>query len=460
MSELDADEGVESEGLFDGEPYPDGVREAVLFGAEGEIHAEYPVGVISFEGDPTVFIQVISITVVQGRVLVAVPFSAWRRSISRRAVPQGSLSRAASFAVQATHVGDRKSEAEGMLVKMWVGYLSPALETSVRYPPDGEEVLTLHHPFQTEDGDSEYLPLAQALVTLADDRFAFASAASQESSQEARLIKLEGGIASLQESIRELVAVQSQGRREQPIPPTRTQPKASPTVSAGLGSRKALPGLDSAVVAAARQAGVPESHLAEMSRLAAQRKGPLQDAPGRQGRAPEKVDVLGEPVAEEFYDEAAVAEPQPNSTDAISNALIKLTTIVDHLATKKTKKSTLEDLLDDSGPNITEASSSSSSSRRNAAVIKALRKALVESPEDIFAVLYQAMQEDFGSRVGGPGESGSQQPTFRGWAEHRSRIPNIQGSVRVAWSISGALDCLVANRIDEAKARLGYYWPS
>ena len=53
-------------------------REAVLFGPTGEVISDYPVGILSLEeeGGPNL-IQVIAISVVQGRVLVAVP--AWHR---------------------------------------------------------------------------------------------------------------------------------------------------------------------------------------------------------------------------------------------------------------------------------------------------------------------------------------------------------------------------------------------
>ena len=103
----------------------------------------------------------------------------------------------------------------------------------------------------------------------------------------------------------------------------------------------------------------------------------------------------------------------------------------------------------------TPACTSSSLVRKNAAILKALRKALIEAPEDLFATIQKALVEDFGSRIGGPGEAGTQLPTFRGWVEHRSRIPNIPSSARMAWGISGALDSLVAGRPNEANTAYG-----
>ena len=63
------------------------------------------------------------------------------------------------------------------------------------------------------------------------------------------------------------------------------------------------------------------------------------------------------------------------------------------------------------------------------------------------------MLSDFGSAEAGPSEP-SRQGTFRGWAEHRPRIPNLSGTVRFVWGICGALDALKQERTSEAQARL------
>ena len=76
-----------------------------------------------------------------------------------------------------------------------------------------------------------------------------------------------------------------------------------------------------------------------------------------------------------------------------------------------------------------------------------------DCPEELYSVLEKNMLHDCGAPEIGPG-LGIMTATFRGWAEHRSRVPNIQGTVRTLWAICGALDALRQNRVAEAKARL------
>ena len=221
--------------------------------------------------------------------------------------------------------------------------------------------------------------------------------------------------------------------------------------------RGAYSGLDPAVVQSARQSGIPEAHLAELARLA-NRGQALSDLPG--GRVT-RVNVLGEPVEDEGALPLVEAEPDrpapEGENEGMVAALQKLTMIVDHLTVKQSKKNSLEDILEEGATSLgsSESSLQTGASRKNAAVLKALRKALVDSPEEIFKAIHQAMLDDFGSRSGMPGEGSGAQPTYRGWLEHRSRIPNIQGTVRVAWIAAAALDCLCQGRVPEAKARLG-----
>ena len=85
-------------------------------------------------------------------------------------------------------------------------------------------------------------------------------------------------------------------------------------------------------------------------------------------------------------------------------------------------------------------------------MLASLRKALKENPSELYRVMESRMLDDFGSAGTGPGEP-SRPGTFRGWAEHRSRIPNISGTVRLIWAVCGALDSLRAGRVPEAQAR-------
>lgn len=98
-------------------------------------------------------------------------------------------------------------------------------------------------------------------------------------------------------------------------------------------------------------------------------------------------------------------------------------------------------------------SHSVSSGKRHSAVIQSLKRALRDHPEEIYAVMEKRMLDDFGAAEESPGAP-TRSGTFRGWAEHRSRIPNIPATVRTVWGITGALDALRSNRVAEGKARL------
>ena len=85
-----------------------------------------------------------------------------------------------------------------------------------------------------------------------------------------------------------------------------------------------------------------------------------------------------------------------------------------------------------------------------------LRKTVKSAPEEVYRVLESGMLADFGAPEVAPGEP-LRAGTFRGWTEHRSRIPNLGPSVRAAWAVSGALDSLRLGKTAEAQARLALY---
>ncbi|OLQ11504.1 hypothetical protein AK812_SmicGene4650 [Symbiodinium microadriaticum] len=340
----------------------------------------------------------------------------------------------------------REQVVEDVQVKVWVGYLSGALESTVEFP-EGDQGPEVECAFVSEDDSTAYLPAAAALIAVADEKFAFASAVSQESQNEARLNKLEAGLLGLQTTLQDFIVAQQASRPK----PAKSSEGAQRLTHSQAARQDAYGGLDPTVVQSARTAGIPEAHLAEMARLTQTRSVTLGDLP-RRGR---QLDPLGEDLSEEEGEPKPHGSQRSEPTDTVAEALVKLTSIVDQLSGKK-KRNSLEEILDEApGPGAAESSSISSGSRRQAAVLKALRRALVESPAQIFGAIDKAMREDFGSRVGAPGEASHIHATYRGWVEHRSRIPNIQSSARVSWSAAGALDSLVEGKVDEAKARLG-----
>ena len=83
---------------------------------------------------------------------------------------------------------------------------------------------------------------------------------------------------------------------------------------------------------------------------------------------------------------------------------------------------------------------------------RALRTALLESPEEIYGVIERLMLEDLTSRTLAPGMP-RPELSARAWLETRSRLQNFNAAVRHAWGTAGILDELIQNRPQEARAR-------
>ena len=111
-------------------------------------------------------------------------------------------------------------------------------------------------------------------------------------------------------------------------------------------------------------------------------------------------------------------------------------------------KKSLEDLLEEAGG----VAVGSDGARTR--VPKALQKTLKENYQEIYNSVERLMKEDLGSQTEGPGLPQSS-GTFRGWVEHRSRIPAIPTNCRLAWILAGALHTLNQGDIPGAKATLG-----
>ncbi|CAE7944223.1 unnamed protein product [Symbiodinium sp. KB8] len=166
-------------------------------------------------------------------------------------------------------------------------------------------------------------------------------------------------------------------------------------------------------VQAARAAGISEEHLGAMSRLLQKRPGKTENED-----VEEAVGLAAEP-GQEGDPVAGTGGGQ----DVVAQALVKLAGIVDALAQGKSRK-------------------------------KALQKTLKENYQEIYNSVERLMKEDLGSQTEGPGLPQSS-GTFRGWVEHRSRIPAIPTNCRLAWILAGALHTLNQGDIPGAKATLG-----
>ena len=124
------------------------------------------------------------------------------------------------------------------------------------------------------------LPYGKALVEVANEHFGFVTAESemaptpavvQVAPMEDRMKKLEDSLEAIRGSLAELAGEPRGGCRAVPLPAKKPKKKEK---AAG-----AVAGMDPTTVQAARQAGIPESHLEEMSKILRSRPQKLEDVP-------------------------------------------------------------------------------------------------------------------------------------------------------------------------------------
>ncbi|CAE7428465.1 unnamed protein product, partial [Symbiodinium microadriaticum] len=406
---------------------PLSARDALACG-EGFEDKECPVGVLkcgTAADGSEVHISVIVVKEVDSKLVVAVPSTSWHRTISRRTVPRGFLSRVGAAEVSACSLLARLEPVDGARVRVWLGILDVHAESAVLVPDELPEGTI---GFGRLDTGEECLPFVPSLVAAAGDMFSFASA---ESGRAAEPDDLSGRLARLEKAVSNLVELK--GRAE---PPPTGKPKAKAKVPRGRVSTEvghATPGLDPSVLAAARAAGVSEDALSEMQALVGRTTtGRLKPEPGP--------DPLEESEEE--------ADGPDRRAWIFANALVRA---VETMQRGGAKASSLDRALDGAASGSGE-SSSLPSARRNSAARRALRDALVSSPSEISGVIEALMSEDLSSVS--PGVAVPGQTSARAWAEHRSKVTAYPSSVWAVWIMAGALDCLRTNRPEQARARL------
>lgn len=476
---MEEEEGREE--AIDGEPFDLAAHSVLKIG--GGTNSDFVPLTVSFvtSGEVETSASVIIIASHQGRYLVALPSSVWHRTVARRLLPEGSLVKGTSLGVIASDPSDRSIIAPEVEVKVWIGYASEALLSNLS--ESGPE--SVDHPFQP--GDPQCLPAATALEQVARSHFGIQS--SVEESRPAppevgtRLDQLEVSFRDVKGSLEELTAAVRQAlpaavKKAQPSSgfATAAEDDADELGSLGVGARRVGPppglsavmpvpkiapanqasklaarlSLDPTVVASAIQSGVSVKQLETMGKLVQEKPQRLEDLPRRsKGRQ----NPLSESEGEE---EPEVLQPEaPSNLDPVTAALTQLTKIVTKLTDPKKKELSLKDALDGVGSASSSAQDGSVhfSSRKNAAALKAVKKALISSPKQIWKTVEQLMEEDYHMRAAAPG-LGQQQMTARGWLQYRSRVQNYPQSVRWSWAAAGALDALRSGSIDEARARL------
>ena len=393
--------------------------------------SEYPVGL--FHAPYGARIQKVAL-----RLVVAVPFKSWHRTVAKRILPEKALTKFVAIQVP---FEDREVEGVARVVpkvKVWVALLNPDFEELVPYDADDEEPPDL---WFDPEGPTR-LPDAAALVQIAEQQFTFQSAASAvgEPSVQDRLQSLEAAIASVTTALKEL-------KPDKSFVPAAPTPKWPPAAPVPRAVPEAPPGLDPEVVKSAQAAGVPMAQIQAMGKLIQKEKPRLGDLPARPSRPQ---NPLSE--SEDEIEDAGLEDGAAQTGDPMQVALLKLTQIAGRLAKTKKVSNKLDAILDGGYAGTSESSSSSSSSHRSSVALRKLRKALLDQPKLIYEVIEENLAEDFQCHTQMPGVA-PVSISARAWLELRSKVQNYQTPVRLLWGIAGVWDCLRMGDVEAARAR-------
>ncbi|CAE7260782.1 unnamed protein product [Symbiodinium microadriaticum] len=358
-------------GDFDGDPVS--ARDALATG-EGFVDAFCPPALLKCgadEGDEAITVQALVVREVDGKLVLAVPASAWHRKVSKRALPKGFLTKVAAAEVAACAASDRGSAVEGVALRVWFGLVEPAAEGALEI---SEEVASV----------------------------SFGS--------------LPGGLDRLARMISSLPGVKVPEAKGQARAKSKAAPKAAAKPQVVRGS------LDPSVAAAAKAAGVPPATLAEFERLLGQPAGsrfaPEPALPTAADPLESEDDGGAGGAAGSGYPALRPIQPQESSqAEQFAAAMFKM--MEGYSKGQAAKTSPLERAMDGVGGGSGEGSGLPAG-RRNASARRALREALVSTPAEISSVIERLMQEDMAFSA--PGVGVTQQTSARAWLEHRSRV--------------------------------------
>lgn len=265
------------------------LRRCSVLGDNFEADPDFPTGVFEVppvplaDGTEVTTIAVIALLEVSGRVVLVLPHRAYHRILRQRLVPPGALLK--PFAAEVPFC-DRDQSAFDVTgsKKVWIATLAPEFEDRIYFDHETFEPTVPDLLF--DPISPSFVPTADGLQSLGQEFFGFESATSGltpgdgGTSVDARLKIIEASVQSLADSVKALRAPAV------PLPPrpsalkssSKAAPSAPPTSSTcpppGLESPMEYAGsLDLDVVRSARQAGIPESQIAEMASLAARGRG-------------------------------------------------------------------------------------------------------------------------------------------------------------------------------------------
>lgn len=457
--------------------------------AEDKVFDEYEVATFFVDehtGKPA--IPVICIAELQGKILVAVPHQVWHRSLSKRVLPNGFFSKPTVVEVKVCKVTARNVQLDEY-IKVWIGYLHEDHREGLHYIEESE----FEYFFGPSPSDEigPVVPMAQALVDVAQEHFAFFSATENQPEDDDvelkadaglpdhgdRLTRLENTMEKLAAAVEMMAGTQRPSAlKKTPVDPSLrvefasssaqgSQPSESfrrPTAKVKpaanqRGIETMYPHLDPGVVQAALQANVPAIQLEQMEKMMASntKAKKVKDMNPQLGPDPlSEADPLDEEEAVQVEQGDVGLE---DHLDPVSRSLVKLTGIMELLAAEKKKGpgSKLDQALDAVGSTGGDGLQLGSG-KKSASARRLLRTTFAESPTEISSVVEKLMFEDLQSQTLGPGL----QPTglnARAWVEFRSKIGAFRSTAHSAWSMAGVLDSLIAGNVARARCIAGLH---
>ena len=167
--------------------------------AGSEVDAEFhTVSVVCEEGFGVVFdyqccviedrhgnlCEIVPVCRIDTKLLVAVPFEAWHRTITKRLLPERALSKPVVVEVEQCAPYDRAASEAGGMMKIWMGFLQADLVNSVQEAGMEDVPVTVF-----ADGEFVgYLPFSSSLEAAAKEHFAFTTATEGEQTERTRAV--------------------------------------------------------------------------------------------------------------------------------------------------------------------------------------------------------------------------------------------------------------------------------
>lgn len=434
----------------------------MVLDSDGNPIVDYEVG--HFITPMGVTIQCIVVSAVDSRFLVAFPHQVWHRTVAKRVLPPQALAKPTLVEVLAAEMTARDAPLDERPMRVWMGYITDEIEAVDPYTH-------CDYVFKA-DAEEGFLPYAGSLVEALTEHFAFVSAESGATAppqKGAGTASLQGRVDQLERMIGQMAEnVQTLLERE-PLPPAGRPPKVTfaptPKIVPGAPSKQAAveyPGLDQSVVSAAMAAGISGDSLREMARMmSSDVKGArrLREPALRPSQVPRSSAAVALSESDEEVEDPGVEQQsgyaERSSSSTMENALKQLTELVGILSADKVKKaktSKMEAVLDQVSGSTTSDGSGGSTLKRAAAARRALRQALVDSPEEIYGIVEKLMLEDLTMQMQTPNMP-AVTLNARAWVEHRSKIGAYKATAHGCWGVAGILDDLIAGRTQHARAR-------